>query len=290
MLQPGATRVGVLHSGALHKPSCCQTCRRKLPITPCSALSRHFKPVREDFISARPSAVKKLKTVASAGAGTSPAGASTNTSNPQVNKKNYSAASAASVSNTTGTGVFILLLLNLIIFVLDHTFHLPQIQRLYLDHIAPRWWQFITSSFCHGSWAHLSSNTFLLYVFGKIVEEEEGMWGVWFTYIITAVGASVASYLLQPQATISLGASGAVFGLFAVSVLVKLSFNLKKLIECGILGQFVIKQLLQETMSMKAGGTVIAGHHVGHIAHLAGALAGVLLVYCLSRLPGASKI
>ena len=43
----------------------------------------------------------------------------------------------------------------------------------------------------------------------------------------------------------SLGASGAVFGLFAVSVLVKISFNLKKLIECGILGQFVIKQLLQ---------------------------------------------
>ena len=58
-------------------------------------------------------------------------------------------------------------------------------------------------------------------------------------------GASVASYLLQPKATISLGASGAVFGLFAVSVLVKLSFNLKKLIECGILGQFVVKQLLQ---------------------------------------------
>ena len=58
-------------------------------------------------------------------------------------------------------------------------------------------------------------------------------------------GASVASYVLQPKASISLGASGAVFGLFAVSVLVKLSFNIKKLIECGILGQFVIKQLLQ---------------------------------------------
>ena len=81
-----------------------------------------------------------------------------------------------------------MLLLNLIIFVLDHTFHLPQIQRLYLDHIGPRWWQFITSSFCHGSWAHLSSNTFMLYVFGKIVEEEEGILGVWSTYIITALG------------------------------------------------------------------------------------------------------
>lgn len=61
-------------------------------------------------------------------------------------------------------------------------------------------------------------------------------------------GASIASYFLLPKATISLGASGAVFGLFAVSVLVKLSFNLKKLIECGILGQFVIKQLLQVHM------------------------------------------
>ena len=100
----------------------------------------------------------------------------------------YSAASAASVSSRTGTGVFILLLLNLVIFVLDHKLHLPQIHKLYLDHIAPKWWQFITCSFCHASWAHLSSNTFLLYVFGKIVEEEEGLWGVWFTYIITAVG------------------------------------------------------------------------------------------------------
>ena len=65
---------------------------------------------------------------------------------------------------------------------------------------------------------------------------------------VVRAGASVASYFLQPKASISLGASGAVFGLFAVSVLVKLSFNLKKLIECGILGQFVIKQLLQVSL------------------------------------------
>ena len=45
----------------------------------------------------------------------------------------------------------------------------------------------------------------------------------------------------------------------------------------------------QETMSMKAGGAVIAGHRVGHIAHLAGAFVGVLLVWSLSRLPAVSK-
>ncbi|KAL3143560.1 hypothetical protein ABBQ38_002358 [Trebouxia sp. C0009 RCD-2024] len=249
------------------------------------------QPCRQSF--SKPAGVLRSKTglqvTAAAAASSGTSGAPTNQPSQPVSKKSYSAASAVSVSNTTGTGVFILLLLNLVIFVLDHQLHLPQIQRLYLDHIAPKWWQFITCSFCHASWAHLSSNTFLLYVFGKIVEEEEGLWGVWFTYIITAVGASVASYFLQPKASISLGASGAVFGLFAVSVLVKLSFNLKKLIECGILGQFVIKQLLQEAMSMKAGSTVIAGHRVGHVAHLGGALAGVILVYLLSRLPGVPK-
>ena len=107
---------------------------------------------------------------------------------PNAGAADYGAASAASLSSTTGTGVFILLLLNLIVYALDHTFHLPQIQRLYLDHIGPKWWQFVTSSFCHASWAHLSSNLFMLYVFGKIVEEEEGLGGVWFTYIITAIG------------------------------------------------------------------------------------------------------
>ena len=81
-----------------------------------------------------------------------------------------------------------MLLINLIVFVLDHSLHLPQMRMLYLDHIAPKWWQFITSSFCHASWQHLSSNIFMLYIFGKIVEEEEGMWGVWWTYFITAVG------------------------------------------------------------------------------------------------------
>ena len=47
--------------------------------------------------------------------------------------------------------------------------------------------------------------------------------------------------------------------------------------------------MMQEAMSMKAGSAVIAGHRVGHIAHLGGALAGVMLVYLLSRLPGVPK-
>lgn len=50
-------------------------------------------------------------------------------------------------------------------------------------------------------------------------------------------------------ATVSLGASGAVFGLFAISVLTKLRFDFRKLLEAVILGQFVIERFLSEVGS-----------------------------------------
>ncbi len=56
---------------------------------------------------------------------------------------------------------------------------------------------------------------------GKLVEEEEGSFAVWLSYLVTGVGANVVSWLVLPRSVVSAGASGAVFGLFAVSVLVK---------------------------------------------------------------------
>ena len=49
----------------------------------------------------------------------------------------------------------------------------------------------------------------------------------------------------MPRLSVSVGASGAVFGLFAVAVLCKLQLKITKLLEAGILGQFVYKQLAQ---------------------------------------------
>ena len=58
---------------------------------------------------------------------------------------------------------------------------------------------------------------------GKLVEEEEGNFGLWLSYILTGVGANLVSWLVLPRNAVSVGASGAVFGLFAISVLVKVS-------------------------------------------------------------------
>lgn len=50
---------------------------------------------------------------------------------------------------------------------------------------------------------------------------------------------------------------------------------------------FHMQQVLEEAKSQAAGGVTIGGMSVGHIAHLGGALAGVMLVYLISKIPEA---
>jgi len=188
-----------------------------------------------------------------------------------------------------------LILINIAVFLMDHVFNFPIMRSFYLNHGNPQWWQFLTCTFCHANWAHLSSNLFQLLVFGRFVEDQEGAFGVWATYIITGLGGSIFSYLLLPAysgggllgagkaVTCTLGASGAIFGLFVVSVLVRLtSLNIQKLVESAILGQFVVTQILNETKLQVAGAAAVTS--VSHAAHLGGALVGVVMIMLLSRI------
>ncbi|XP_024985691.1 rhomboid-like protein 11, chloroplastic [Cynara cardunculus var. scolymus] len=186
-------------------------------------------------------------------------------------------------------GIFWILLLNIGVYVADHIFQVREIKALYLYHNLPVWYQFVTSTFCHANWNHLSSNLFFLYIFGKLVEEEEGNFGLWLSYILTGAGANLVSWLILPRNAVSVGASGAVFGLFAISVLVKLSFDWRKILEVLILGQFVIERVMEAAQaSTSFANSSNALQNVNHIAHLSGALVGATLVWLLSRVPSQS--
>ncbi|GER40375.1 rhomboid family protein [Striga asiatica] len=186
-------------------------------------------------------------------------------------------------------GVFWILLINLGIYLADHVFQVPLIKELYLYHNQPAWYQFITATFCHFNWSHLSSNLFFLYIFGKLVEEEEGNFALWLSYILTGAGANLVSWLVLPRNAVSIGASGAVFGLFAVSVLVKMSWDWRKILEVLILGQFVVEKVMEAAQaSASLNGSFKGGfalQNVNHIAHLSGALIGVFLIWLLSTVP-----
>ncbi|XP_030464749.1 rhomboid-like protein 11, chloroplastic [Syzygium oleosum] len=186
-------------------------------------------------------------------------------------------------------GIYWIILLNLGIYVADHLFQVQGIKSLYLYHNWPTWYQFVTATFCHADWNHLSSNLFFLYIFGKLVEEEEGNFALWFSYILTGAGANLVSWLLLPRNSVSVGASGAVFGLFAISVLVKMSWDWRKILEVLILGQFVIKRVMEAAQASAGFSASLHGNYslqgINHIAHLSGALVGVFLVWLLNRVP-----
>jgi membrane associated rhomboid family serine protease len=189
----------------------------------------------------------------------------------------------------TTTAVYLLILASILAFVGDNMMHFQGFQAMYLYHRNWRWWQPITSTFCHGDKAHLSGNVFLLLLFGRSVEDELGPVGLLFSYIFCGMMANFVSLAMLPKNTVSLGASGAVFGLFSVSIFSRLSWgdvlDWRKIIEVGVLGQFVVDKFLTEARTAAAGG--VAG--VNHVAHLSGAAAGVAMVLILRKLINAME-
>ena len=199
-------------------------------------------------------------------------------------QQSYSASPIESRPGRKTTAVYLLILASLFSFVGDNIMHLPIFQTFYLYHRKWRWWQPITSTFCHGDRSHLSGNVFLLLLFGRSVEDELGPVGLVFSYIFCGMMANFVSLAMLPKNTVSLGASGAVFGLFSVSIFSRISWgdvlDWRKIIEVGVLGQFVVSQFLSEVRTAATGGIV----GVNHVAHLSGAGAGVAMVLILRKL------
>eukprot|EP00977_Amphora_coffeiformis_P012970 scaffold3330_cov164-Amphora_coffeaeformis.AAC.2 len=190
--------------------------------------------------------------------------------------------SLAAYPTTRTTAVYALILCNLVVFLADKAFRVPFVGRkFYLFHSRWSWWQLITCCFCHADRNHLSSNLFLLLLFGRSVEDDLGWGGLLLSYVFCGIFASAASLILLPATTVSIGASGAVFGLFAVSMLTKLSWrevaDWRKVTEVAVLGEFVFRTLVSELTTTVGGG--VKG--INHVAHLSGAAAGALMVFCM---------
>lgn len=78
---------------------------------------------------------------------------------------------------------------------------------------AGEWWRVITGTFLHGSITHILFNMYALYVLGPQLERQAGSPAFAGLYLASAIGGSLASILLGTSGP-SVGASGAIFGLF----------------------------------------------------------------------------
>lgn len=84
------------------------------------------------------------------------------------------------------------------------------------------YYRLFTCMFLHSGIDHLVNNMLSLYVFGAILEKNIGHWKYAFSYVLSGLCASIAScmyYKMMAQPTISVGASGAIFGIMGVFVM-----------------------------------------------------------------------
>ena len=74
-------------------------------------------------------------------------------------------------------------------------------------------WRLFTPALLHGSLLHIAMNMYALFIVGQRLERFYGSWRFLLLYILSAFSGNVLSFVLSPAP--SLGASTAIFGLFA---------------------------------------------------------------------------
>ncbi len=71
-----------------------------------------------------------------------------------------------------------------------------------------------TSVFMHGSWMHILSNMWALWIFGDNVEDEMGPWKFLIFYLLCGIAANIVQFASSPFSQIPvLGASGSIAGI-----------------------------------------------------------------------------
>jgi membrane associated rhomboid family serine protease len=130
------------------------------------------------------------------------------------------------------------------------------------------WWRIVTSGFLHFDLLHVGFNMVILWMVGNMLEPSIGRIRFGLVYAVSLLAGSLGVLLLDPGALTG-GASGAVFGIMAATIVVLRGrgFDVR---QTGLVGLLVINLLL----SFRPG--VSLGAHLGGM--VGGAAAGWLVL------------
>lgn len=116
----------------------------------------------------------------------------------------------------------------------------------------------VTSMFMHGSWMHVISNMWFLYVFGDPLEDALGPWWFLFLYLTAGFFGTIAFVATAGGSPVpAMGASGAVAGVIGASLVI---WPTARLAVPGILLAWFSGQLVLTVATLSLGG---AGFIVG---------------------------
>ncbi|GAA1078131.1 MULTISPECIES: rhomboid family intramembrane serine protease [Tsukamurella] len=152
---------------------------------------------------------------------------------------------------------------------IEHNMYSREVAELALSEYATatdRWWTAVTSGFLHFGPIHLLVNMFTLYVFGRNIEQALGRARFGAIYALSLLGGSAAVLWFGLENTITVGASGAIFGLIAAELILFLRMkmdptSLLVLIGVNVVASFTLSGIswLGHAGGFVAGAAVTAG-------------------------------
>jgi membrane associated rhomboid family serine protease len=135
------------------------------------------------------------------------------------------------------------------------------------------WYRMLTSAFLHQQIWHIGFNMMALWFLGPPLEAALGRARFLAVYLISALAGSTLTYLIAPGNQLSLGASGAIFGLFGATVVLmrRLRYDMRP-----------IAVLLAINLAL-----TFALANIAWQAHIGGLVAGAVIGYAMVRAPRA---
>ncbi len=143
--------------------------------------------------------------------------------------------------------------------------------------LAGDWWRLVTAAFVHAGILHIGLNMWCLWNLGLLGESLLGGFGLFATYVLTGVMGNLLTIGVDPG-SVEVGASGAVFGIAGVLIMLLGSPRLS--VDRGEVKRLRRSVIYFAAINLVLGfGTNLANGpiKVGNMAHLGGFLCGLAL-------------
>ena len=139
------------------------------------------------------------------------------------------------------------------------------------------WWRVVSSGFLHAGFLHLLLNMYVLYVAGSILEPGVGTPRFLGIYFVSLIAGSLGALIVDPNA-VTVGASGAIFGLMAAVVVIARGRGVEQL--ASQFGLFIVLNLV---LTFSISGISVGGHIGGLIG---GFVAAALVLFVERQMSG----
>lgn len=136
-----------------------------------------------------------------------------------------------------------------------------------------QWWRLITPMFLHVGLLHIAMNGVMIYYVGTQIEFIFGHIRFLMIYILSGILGNLASFAFGSDASVSAGASTALFGLFGAFIMLGLTFTHNPFIQT-MAKQFGVLVIVNLVFDIFASNIDIWGH-------IGGFIGGVIIAFCV---------